>query len=678
MEVSSNNKQYSEMQKRGCKMSTQIFISYRRDGADSLARSIYERLDNHGYECFFDKEKLGSGKFNIALYKQIEQCTDFLLILPPNGLDRCNNSEDWVRLEIEYAIEKHKNIIPVMMPGFEFPQKEHLPESLKDLPNYQSLSLNMDFFSEGVQKLEEKYLHSKPRKDSNEHEVLALQTSKNDFSIFIKAAPMIIICFIAYFFLLNNTKNPPKINVSANITIDSNDEITSSDGIASLKNLLFDSNQTSLDDNDNNTHSKVRFATTYDDKSNFEYYLKEAENGDAEAMLKVAICYYNGKGVVKDFNQGFEWAKKSAYKGNSDAMILLGATYSEDNDFNTAINKGFESSFLSEDDFDVEILVDKIVTENEHTETKIEKNDKKAFEWYLKSAEAGNIEGMLLAAISYGSGTGVEKNKEEAQKWFTEVYEQTLKDIDFENDNDLLWLGNFYLMEYFADVNVEEAEKNVFKYFTKYSDSGDDLGLLVIGICYHEGIGTEQNYEKAFEWFNKVADNNASDEYFNDEETEKSQSIKFLKYRPLQKVAMSAVGKCYAEGKGISQDDKKAFEWFLKSAEAGFVEAMAKVGVYYWQGKGVEQDYDQAFNWCLKAADFGNVTAMNTVGKIYYLDEGNRRDYKKALEWFQKAANAGNVDAMKNLSIMYKNGEGISKDDKKAKEWQLKYEKSQR
>ena len=645
-------------------MSIQIFISYRREGGDSLARSLYERLNNHGYECFLDKETLGSGKFNTALYKQISECTDFLLILPPNGLDRCSNSEDWVRLEIECAIEKHKNIIPIMMPDFEFPKEENLPESLKDLPKYQSLSLNMDFFSEGVQKLEEKYFHSKPIKNLDEHEILAVQRNKNDFSIFIKAVPMIIICFIAYF-LLFNTKTPPKINVSANITIDSNDEITG-DGIFGLRNLIFDSDQTfSNDIEGNDSPRKVKFLTTKDDdKLNFEYYLKEAENGDSDAMLEVAICYYKGKGVTEDFNQGFKWMKESADKGNSDAMILLGVTYAEDNDLKT-MAKGFEHSFLSEDDFEIDILfdemADKIFAEDSYTKIEIEKNDKKAVEWYIKSAEADNVSGMLLTAFAYSLGIGVEKNKGEAKKWFTEVYEQIVMDVNFDDDYDSFLLGSFYLLEYFADINVEEAGKNAFKYFMKYADSGNELGILVMGVCYREGIGIEQNYEKAFEYFNKVADNDGSNEY-----------------RPLQKIAMFTVGRFYAEGKGVSQDNKKAFEWFLKSAEAGFTEAMTNVGAYYWQGKGVEKDNDQAFNWCLKAANAGNKTAMNTLGKIYYLDEGNHQDYQKALEWFHKAANAGNVDAMKNLSVMYKNGEGVSKDDHKAKEWQLKYEKSQK
>ncbi len=94
-------------------MNIQVFISYRRDGGDTLAQLLYDRLTKDGYRVFLDVESLRSGKLNKAIYSKIEECTDFLLILPEHGLDRCKNEDDWVRLEIEYAIKLKKNIIPV-------------------------------------------------------------------------------------------------------------------------------------------------------------------------------------------------------------------------------------------------------------------------------------------------------------------------------------------------------------------------------------------------------------------------------------------------------------------------------------------------------------------------------------------------------------------------------------
>ncbi|MBR3765583.1 MAG: toll/interleukin-1 receptor domain-containing protein, partial [Muribaculaceae bacterium] len=87
-----------------------IFISYRRDGGLELADSIYQRLINAGYSVFIDLEQLNSGRFNEKLLTVIENCTDFILVLPPNALDRCSDADDWVRLEIEHAKKHNKNI----------------------------------------------------------------------------------------------------------------------------------------------------------------------------------------------------------------------------------------------------------------------------------------------------------------------------------------------------------------------------------------------------------------------------------------------------------------------------------------------------------------------------------------------------------------------------------------
>ena len=87
-----------------------MFISYRRDGGESTAKILRDKLTELGYSVFFDVESLRSGDFNKKLYEVIEGCRDFILVLSPGALDRCVNEDDWVRLEIEHALEKEKNV----------------------------------------------------------------------------------------------------------------------------------------------------------------------------------------------------------------------------------------------------------------------------------------------------------------------------------------------------------------------------------------------------------------------------------------------------------------------------------------------------------------------------------------------------------------------------------------
>lgn len=138
-----------------------IFISYRRSSYDT-ANLIATRLKSAGYTVFFDMETLRSNKFNVQLYEAIDNCKDFIVVLPPNALDRCVDEEDWVRLEVCRAMDCNKNIIPVMLNGFEWPSV--MPDGMEELRNYQALTANsIEYFDLSMERLQNRYLTSKRR-----------------------------------------------------------------------------------------------------------------------------------------------------------------------------------------------------------------------------------------------------------------------------------------------------------------------------------------------------------------------------------------------------------------------------------------------------------------------------------------------------------------------------------
>lgn len=132
-------------------MSYDVFISYRRDGGDTLAQLIYDRLKEKGYRIFLDIESLRSGKFNEKLLEVMDECKDVIVILPPNALERCKNPGDWLYLEVSNALKHKKNIIPVMMKGFEWP--EEWPEGMEELQNYNGIYDSKDYFDAVIDKI---------------------------------------------------------------------------------------------------------------------------------------------------------------------------------------------------------------------------------------------------------------------------------------------------------------------------------------------------------------------------------------------------------------------------------------------------------------------------------------------------------------------------------------------
>lgn len=137
----------------------QIFISYRRDGGEDLARILAYKLTDHGFKVFFDVESLRSGAFNEALFEKIAECIDVLVVLPPHGLDRCVDPNDWVRLEIARALALKKNVIPIMMRNFTFP--ETLPKDIDALRYMNGITASNEYFEATIEKLISKLLHSK-------------------------------------------------------------------------------------------------------------------------------------------------------------------------------------------------------------------------------------------------------------------------------------------------------------------------------------------------------------------------------------------------------------------------------------------------------------------------------------------------------------------------------------
>ena len=157
-------------------MKNQIFISYRRDGGEVMAHTLNDKLTARGFQVFYDIESLKSGAFNTKLYEEIEECTDFILVLPRNGLDNCRFEEDWVRREIAHALKCKKNIVSVFLRDFAFPME--IPDEIRDIKYIQGVDFStMDFFESKVDRIVE-MLYSKPMNAGMRPSSFNTQTNK--------------------------------------------------------------------------------------------------------------------------------------------------------------------------------------------------------------------------------------------------------------------------------------------------------------------------------------------------------------------------------------------------------------------------------------------------------------------------------------------------------------------
>lgn len=140
-----------------------VFISYRRTDVYT-ALAVYENLKNQGYDVFFDYRSVSSGDFEQIISSNIRARAHFILILTPTAFDRLDEPGDWLRREIEIAINEKRNIIPLFFKGFQFgvpSVSEKLTGKLKNLSRYNGLNVHEDYFDEAMYRLRTQYL-SKP------------------------------------------------------------------------------------------------------------------------------------------------------------------------------------------------------------------------------------------------------------------------------------------------------------------------------------------------------------------------------------------------------------------------------------------------------------------------------------------------------------------------------------
>jgi hypothetical protein len=134
-----------------------VFLSYRRTNA-TWALAIFQNLTQNGYDVFFDYDGIASGDFERVILENIKARAHFLVLLTPSALDRCGDPSDWLRREIEAALDTRRNIVPLMLDGFEFGADGQLG-TLEALRHYNGLRVPVDYFSEGMVRLREKFLN---------------------------------------------------------------------------------------------------------------------------------------------------------------------------------------------------------------------------------------------------------------------------------------------------------------------------------------------------------------------------------------------------------------------------------------------------------------------------------------------------------------------------------------
>ena len=252
-----------------------------------------------------------------------------------------------------------------------------------------------------------------------------------------------------------------------------------------------------------------------------EWYTKSAEQGDSDAQWLLGDMYEYDRGIEQDYNEALEWYTKSAKQGNSTGQWRLGNMYE--------YGKGVEQDYT------------------------------KAFEWYTKSAEQDDSVGQWSLGCLYELGQGTIQNCVKA----VELYSMSADQGDSQGQY------NLARVLYFG-IGIEKSREKAIKLLRLSEAQDDNLAPWLLGIIYQ----LENDYDKSLEYLKKAL----------------SEGYRY---------AAISIGDLYKDGLGVEQNGEKAREYYLQANDA---DGFDSLGNLYLQGcEGIEQDVETAYEYFKKA-----------------------------------------------------------------------------
>ena len=252
-------------------------------------------------------------------------------------------------------------------------------------------------------------------------------------------------------------------------------------------------------------------------------------------------------------------------------------------------------------------------------------------------------------------------------------------------------LGKLYSTDKLGERNEETS---IAKYtralqgFLQIEPNSKKLNPYVqyrIGKMFCYGLGTEQDYEKAFEWFersakqkNKFAQFSLANLYYYGSGVEKDLSQAFLWYQRAssqgQPYAAYSIAQMYRYGEYVTKDNDTAQRYY-KQALSGFLkienddmandDLFYKLGQMFKLGLGTDSDVTKAIEYFKRSAEMNNKNGLFEYGKALLTGEHIPQDTDSAVKLLEKAVKLKNSNAKRFLALEYISGEHLEQDFEK-------------
>lgn len=311
----------------------------------------------------------------------------------------------------------------------------------------------------------------------------------------------------------------------------------------------------------------------------------------------------------------------------------------------------------------------------------------------LKAAEAGSIEGMYQTAVCLLDGNGIAKNPGLGLEWLAKAGERNHQaalerltddairkyDRTKKGGSDVLkWsqrganLGNAKCMGLLGaclqeGIGTETDFDKAFELYFKASKKGDVVASVKLAYCHKCGMGTDVDEEQAFQiWQDAAATDDPLAIYhfaINLDELVVGDTSRSDDWDPL------ALGNPSGHRSLAEEYQRKVMEQLLKAVELGHAESMAALASKYAYGRGCEKDPERAFELAERSSQSGKANALCILGDCYAEGIGVRANPNKGASLYLRAAKLGLPDAQFKYGQCLASGKGVKINALESQRW---------
>ncbi|KAG1141793.1 hypothetical protein G6F37_009473 [Rhizopus arrhizus] len=260
------------------------------------------------------------------------------------------------------------------------------------------------------------------------------------------------------------------------------------------------------------------------------------------------LLYTKGIGFSQDLEKGVSFLKYAATEGKlGEAACELGRIYGDR--YRYSYHQPRESVHWFERAFECgsnQAIVDLAYSFFEGSED-VPKDDTRAFRYAKEGALSNDKYCQYIVGHLYLKGKGIEQDSKEALKWLDQSAKQGFS-VALEEQVAVYMNGQ---------GNVAKDYERAYQCCTSGTATNIPYCQVCLGDMYRNGWGVEQDYQKAFEYYQKAASSNQSDTPY--------------------PYAQHMIGEMFLHGEGVPRDLAVAKEWFQIASTQGYEPSQVKI-----------------------------------------------------------------------------------------------------